>query len=154
MLTERTTSGARMRDMKTDAQRGELGVWLRRERRDRGWTVPRALTELRKRGYALSETSYRMYEGGSRRPGEEALQSLEVLYGKAPQPVEPSGAILEAVNALVLEARKEREAAEQIAAQLVRLEEIVAIAGGLEAVPLGGDDVGPLDMRPRWRRPA
>lgn len=72
---------------KSDAARGPIAAWMRRERRARGWSDERMAQELAKRGANILPASYRGYEAGPRPPSATVIKALEAVFGSsAPDP--------------------------------------------------------------------
>lgn len=89
-LTNNRDNIRAMPRMKSDAQRGYVGAWMRRERLDREWTAERAVEALRDMtGTVVRVDYYRQLEAGTgnRVPGPELMGDLVRLYGSRPQPL-------------------------------------------------------------------
>jgi transcriptional regulator with XRE-family HTH domain len=89
---------------KSDAERGPVGLWMRRERKARGWTVPDVARELAEIGEPVKPATLRQYEAGPREPGTVLLAALVRLYGTEPEelPREPTDIdrLADAINRL------------------------------------------------------
>lgn len=109
---------------KSDADRGPVAAWMRRERLERGWTTHDVAERI-----GITEPSYRGYEAGPR-VSAPVRRALEKLYKKAapsPQAQQPSDiadlvvALREqtaAINALVERLPAASPDAEALARQL------------------------------------
>lgn len=92
--------------MKTPAQRGVVGNWLRQQRMERGWeTARKALHNLKLAGIDIHESVYREWESGARLPADERLAELVAFYGSSPYAppadsahTDAGGALVEAIN--------------------------------------------------------
>lgn len=74
--------------MKSDAERGEFGSWLRRERKQRFENVADAVRAMkREEGYSITVSEWAEFEAGTRRPSAERKAALEGFLG-APAPSE------------------------------------------------------------------
>jgi hypothetical protein len=69
--------------MKSDAERGPVGAWLRRERMGRKWSVDRVVQELTDGGYPVSAVYYRQVEAG-RKAGPALVSAAVRLFGSEP----------------------------------------------------------------------
>jgi transcriptional regulator with XRE-family HTH domain len=101
--------------MKTPAERGTIGAWAYQARDDAGLSVPQVLEQLTARGAAVTDSTIRGIEGGSKKPGRRLLRELAATYGSVPPgaPDEPPAALADLVSAigeLVEEIRQERAA--------------------------------------------
>jgi transcriptional regulator with XRE-family HTH domain len=93
--------------MKSDAERGEFGVWLRDRRVAAGYSNASAAVAAmkRKEGYSISLSEWAEFESGTRRPSAERRVALEAFLGStAPSGVEPQAVD----NAAVLEALRDQ----------------------------------------------
>ena len=70
--------------MKRMTERGPVGAWLRRERDQRGWSVPQMLEHLAAADIVLNLSAYRDYESGGRVPGDQRLREMEAALGSKP----------------------------------------------------------------------
>lgn len=89
--------------VKSDAERGATGVWLRSERLRREWTPDDVVRRLADLSYPIRVDYYRGLESGAQKPGPELLAVLKRLYGSEPTPVsapQPSAVSLD-IAALV-----------------------------------------------------
>lgn len=88
--------------MKSDAERGEFGVWLRAERKARYENVPEAVRALQRQvHYGVAPSVWAELESGTRRPSAEQRERLTAFFGTAPEPVAPlsqSDAVLLAIE--------------------------------------------------------
>jgi transcriptional regulator with XRE-family HTH domain len=73
--------------LKSAAERGYIGVWMREERVKRGWSPEQVVDALSALEHPIRVDYYRGLEAG-RRPGPELLQALTKLYGT--EPIEPA----------------------------------------------------------------
>ena len=79
-----------MARIKTDAERGPVGVWLKRERLAHGWTPEDVVAQLRERtGTVIRVDYYRQIEArtAGKVPSAELQADLERVYGTAPTPL-------------------------------------------------------------------
>jgi len=87
--------------MRTPAQRGPIGNWLRDERLARGWTsAGAARANLERAGIRVAPSVYAEWESGTRIPSEAQLAKLQEFYGSEPgqsTPVDQS-AIVAAID--------------------------------------------------------
>ncbi len=89
-----------MARIKSDAERGSIGTWLKRERVARGWTPERVVEALRDdTGTVIRVDDYRQIEArtAGKVPGPDLLRDLQRLYGSEPTPLpepEPPAAAL------------------------------------------------------------
>ena len=88
--------------MKTDSERGAVGVWLRRERLARGWSADEVASHLEE---PVAPATIRALEAGSSKPSPVLLAALVRLYGSEPDeeslPLSPDAkAIVAAINEL------------------------------------------------------
>lgn len=70
---------------KSDAERGPVGAWMRRERVAQGWTVADVCLELAEIGETVTPATLRQYEAGPREPGTVLSAALVRLYGSEPE---------------------------------------------------------------------
>jgi transcriptional regulator with XRE-family HTH domain len=71
--------------MRTPGQRGRYGRWLVAARKARHMdTADDALTALRAAGIAISDSTYREYEAGSKPPSRNHLPQLIDFWGEPP----------------------------------------------------------------------
>lgn len=131
--------------VKSDAERGYIGVWMRHERMSRGWAPERVVDELASRGQRIRVDYYRALEAG-KKPGPELLTALRDLYGNEPEPLPvpapESDPIAAAIRELTAEVRLSRQEQRQSVAFLTDLLGVVArIAGGEEALSQISDAV-------------
>jgi len=118
--------------VKSDAERGVVGAWMRRERMAREWSPEQVVAELAKRGEPIRVDYYRGVEAG-KKPGSGLLQTLMTIYGSEPAP--PSTPAAEAVGGnpdlaaairdLVEEVRLSRLSSERSADVLAQLLAVV-----------------------------
>ena len=96
---------------KSDADRGPVGTWMRRERISRGWSVSDVCRELAEIGEPVTPATLRQYEAGPREPGVLLMGALVHLYGSQPEraaaPPSDIDRLADAINRLtdVLERR-------------------------------------------------
>ena len=123
-----------MARIKTDLERGPIGVWLKAERMSRDWTPERVVEALRDAtGTAIRVDYYRQIEArtAGKVPGPDLLADLQRLYGSRPQPLpEPEPpqpalsadaiAIVAAIDRLTEALRAERDEAPVWADAVVR----------------------------------
>lgn len=106
--------------MKTDADRGYIGAWMRRERLRRDLSDVAVVGLLAEQGHAIRVDYYRQLEAGTggKRPGPELLEAMERVFESAPiQPPEPLPEA-SADEAVLVELRHMRQAQEAIAETL------------------------------------
>jgi len=131
---------------KSDAQRGPVGAWLRRERMSRGsaWTPEFVVEALRDRtGTAIRVDYYRQLEAGTagKVPGPDLLEDLVTLYGTRPTPLpepEPEApalspdtvAIVAAIDRLTAALREQHDAGPAWAQAVV-----AAVLAGRQLLP-------------------
>jgi transcriptional regulator with XRE-family HTH domain len=73
--------------MRTPAQRGPIGNWLRDERIARGWTnAATARANLERAGIRVAPSVYAEWESGTRLPSERQLDQLWRSAGRTPWP--------------------------------------------------------------------
>ena len=80
--------------MRTPAQRGKIGNWLRDERLARGWSQKVARRNLGAAGIPVAESVYAEWESGTRVPNERNLARLEEFFGpvtESPADATPAG---------------------------------------------------------------
>lgn len=71
--------------MRTPAQRGPIGNWLRDERLARGWSsAGTARGNLERAGIKVAASVYAEWESGTRIPSEAQLARLQDFYGSKP----------------------------------------------------------------------
>lgn len=106
--------------VKSDGERGYIGVWMRRERTARGWSPERVVDELAVGGVRIRVDYYRGVEAG-KKPGPELLEALTALYGSEPAPPphedDENGRVV-AINALIAAVTAQTAAMQEIAAEL------------------------------------
>lgn len=94
--------------MKTPAERGPIGAWAYQARDDAGLSVPQVVELLAAKGSAVTESTIRGIEGGSKKPGRRTLRELAAIYGSVPpgEVDEPTDDLVSAINrqALAIEA--------------------------------------------------
>ena len=88
--------------MKTDAERGAVGVWLRRERLARGWSTDDVVEHLEE---PVAPATILALESGRSKPSPVLLAAIVRLYGSEPDegalPLSPDAkAIVAAINEL------------------------------------------------------
>ena len=88
--------------MKTDSERGAVGMWLRRERLARGWSADDVAANLEE---PVAPATIRALEAGGSRPSPLLFAALVRLYGSEPDegalPLSPDAkAIVAAINEL------------------------------------------------------
>jgi transcriptional regulator with XRE-family HTH domain len=107
--------------MRTPAQRGPIGNWLRDERIARGWTnAATARANLDRAGIRVAPSVYAEWESGTRLPSERHLEQLRAFYGSEPvgaatgrdavaaaidRQTEVLGALVDELRAMRVEAR-------------------------------------------------
>jgi transcriptional regulator with XRE-family HTH domain len=97
--------------VRTPAQRGPIGNWLRDERIARGWTSASvARRHLARSGIRVAESVYAEWESGTRIPSERQQEALEGFYGSKPA----AGGVL-ADTALLVQLTRIAEALERLA---------------------------------------
>ena len=67
--------------VRTPAQRGRIGNWLRDERLARGWSQKVARNNLSAAGVPVAESVYAEWESGTRVPNDRNLARLEEFFG-------------------------------------------------------------------------
>jgi len=74
----------RVSGVRTPAQRGPVGNWLRDERLSRGWKQETARANLARAGISIPASVYAEFESGTRVPSEERIQAIAAYYGSSP----------------------------------------------------------------------
>lgn len=92
--------------MRTPAQRGRIGNWLRDERLARGWSQKLARRNLAAAGIPVAESVLAEWESGTRVPNEANLARLEEFFGpvtESPADATPAGLspLLERLDQLI-----------------------------------------------------
>lgn len=112
-----------MRDVKTAAERGPIGAWAQSAREDADLSVEQALERLAAKGYAVTASTIRGVEGGSKKPGRRLVRELGAIYGsRAPgEPEAEPTDLVSAINELVVELRQSRIRQEQFDVNVLEL---------------------------------
>ena len=84
--------------VRTPAQRGRIGNWLRDERLARGWSQKVARQNLAAAGVPVAESVYAEWESGTRVPNDVNQGRLEAFFGpvtESPAEATPAGLFTE-----------------------------------------------------------
>lgn len=99
-LDKRRDSPYSQRAVKSDAERGEMGRRLRAAREAHGYrSGDEGQRALAAAGVAISPTTYREFEAGTRIPRPELVERIEAVWGALPSAQSASDPIVVAIEA-------------------------------------------------------
>lgn len=130
---------AKVRRVKTPEQRGVIGAWAYRSRQETDLTPDQVVERLRAEGYAVTASTIRGVEGGSKKPSARLRRLLGKVYGSEPPgSTEPDSADLtSAIAAMTALAEEMRDA---MAEQRALTRAVVRVAEVLAGLRLGPEE--------------
>lgn len=121
--------------VKSDAERGATGVWLRTERLRREWTPDDVVRRLADLSYPIRVDYYRGLESGAQKPGPELLAVLKRLYGSEPSAVAATQPATDSTTAVLMAIEHQTDLlAKQWEATTALVRQMAVIGEGLMAL--------------------